>query len=72
MKKSEKIWSKKTVDILNEHQQDGMYHPYTCNRGFPECEVNVEPRDWSKDGVLIATETGWVCPCGKYRQDWYH
>jgi hypothetical protein len=67
-----KIWSKAEVDGLNQHQYTSMVHPYTCDRSHTECEVKQEPRDYSKDGVLEATEYGWVCPCGKYTQDWYH
>jgi len=53
---------------LNNQQQNGSFHPYTCNRGYKECEVNIEPRDYLKDGVLLATKYGWICPCGKYTQ----
>lgn len=56
------------IKKLNDHQHAGRFHPYTCNRGGVACEVKTEPRDYSKDGVLIATKTHWVCPCGKYTQ----
>jgi len=57
---------------LNEFQNAGQFHPFTCDRKAVECETNVTPRDYSKDGVLIATKDGWVCPCGKYTQNWAH
>ena len=57
------------IDKLNELQTMGIVHPYTCDRRATECEVNTVPRDYSKDGILIATEEGWVCPCGMYRQN---
>jgi len=60
------------VKELNEYQSSRRMHPYTCDRKAPECEVNQEPRDRSKDGVLIATKEGWICPCGKYKQNWCH
>ncbi len=60
--------SKEEIDHLNELQRRGHYHPLTCDRRAKVCEVNQTPRDYSKDGVLIATETGWICPCGKYKQ----
>ncbi len=53
---------------LNAFQKSGRFHPYTCDRNHAECEVNITPRDYSKDGILIATSEGWVCPCGKYTQ----
>lgn len=58
-----------TIDELNKIQISGKVHPYTCDRRAKECEVNIEPRDYCKDGVLIATENGWICPCGKYKQE---
>ncbi len=58
-----------TVEQLNKQQNSGLVHPYTCNRLPSECEIHIIPRDYSKDGVLIATEDGWICPCGKYRQE---
>ena len=60
------------IENLKKRQNNGRFHPYTCDRHAEECEVNVEPRDYSKDGVLIPTREGWVCPCGKYKQDWAH
>jgi len=57
-----------TIEELNEQQHCGMIHPYTCDRKAEECEVKLDPRDYSKDGILIAMEDGWVCPCGKYKQ----
>ena len=65
-------FTKEQVEALNKYQKSGPSHPYTCNREPKECEVQGEDRDYTKDGVLIATEAGWVCPCGKYKQDWCH
>jgi len=56
------------IQKLNDFQHLGPFHPYTCDRGAVECEVNNIPRDYSKDGILIATTDGWICPCGKYKQ----
>ena len=58
------------VERLNKEQKRNDRHPYTCDRRSKECEVNQTPRDYKKDGVLIATENRWVCPCGKYKQDY--
>ena len=65
-------FNKEQIDALNKYQNSGRFHPFTCDRGEKECEVNIRPRDYSKDGVLIAVEDGWICPCGKYKQDWCH
>ena len=72
MVNTETPWKQEYVDSLNEYQQKGQFHPYTCDRKANECEVNEKPRDYSKDGILIATKEGWVCPCGKYKQNWAH
>lgn len=72
MKKLNIPWTQEMIDDLNAHQNNGMMHPYTCDRSAECCEVNQRPRDYSKDGILIATKDGWVCPCGKYTQDWAH
>lgn len=65
-------FTQEQVDKLNNYQKSGKFHPYTCSKSFEECEVNQMPKDNSKDGILTATESGWVCPCGKYKQDWAH
>lgn len=65
-------WTQEEVNELNNLQKSGKFHPYTCDREAKECEVNQIPRDFSKDGILIATKDGWICPCGKYRQNWHH
>ena len=65
-------FTKEQINKLNEYQTSGKFHPFTCGRNHIECEVNKTPRDYEKDGVLIATEEGWICPCGKYRQNWAH
>ena len=30
------------------------------------------PYSEENEGILIAQEDGWICPCGEYRQDWAH
>lgn len=53
--------------VLNEYQVAGMMHPFTC------CSHDGCKRDESVNhGVLIASKNGWICPCGKYKQDWAH
>lgn len=56
----------KQVELLNIYQSLGFTHPFTC--GGEHCK-----RDNREDrGVLVATNDGWVCPCGKYNQNWAH
>ena len=63
---SKGMWSDEKVNQLNEGQKDTSRHPYTCDRSSVSCQVRVN----DGDGVLIATNGGWVCPCGNYRQFW--
>jgi hypothetical protein len=53
---------------INEFQKSGKFHPLTCDRKHKNCEVNNMNED-RQDGVLIATEDGLICPCGKYKQN---
>ena len=62
------------VQALNEHQTNASQasvlagHPFTCaNRG----DGNHGDEGGDR-GVLIATESGWVCPHCDYTQDWAH
>jgi len=47
------------VKSLNDFQQSGYFHPFTC--GNENCRAD-----------LIATEFGWVCPACEYTQKWAH
>lgn len=50
------------VLALNHYQEHTWAHPFTC--GGENCKES--------DRNLVATNEGWVCPCGKYKQDWAH
>lgn len=53
-------WTQDQVDMLNTAQATGWLHPFTCpgeNKVCPKRE-------------LTATVDGWVCACGRYRQEW--
>ena len=58
------------IKELNDRQISGKFHPYTCDRKHKDCEIHSRNGDYSKDGVLIATKYGWICPCGKYKQSY--
>lgn len=70
-------WNDEQVEKL-ENWQAGMIaqpidgglailtvHPFTCC-GHEGCDRSTD------DGILRPTNDGWVCPCGKYKQDWCH
>lgn len=44
---------------LNEYQETGCFHPFTC--GTDSCRA-----------TLVATEAGWTCPACEYTQGWAH
>lgn len=51
-------WSEGVVKALNQYQNAGRMHPYTCGN--------------NSSHILTATKVGWVCPYDDYRQDWAH
>jgi hypothetical protein len=55
------------VAALNDYQQAGWMHPFTCpNRG------DGKHRTTTDLGILVATEAGWTCPDCDYTQGWAH
>ena len=53
-------WTDDQVKCLNDFQQAGYVHPFTC--GGEDCRMD-----------LIATNNGWICPSGcGYTQNWAH
>ena len=54
--------TKEEVDALNEYQKSGKFHPYTCGGN------RTDEKHLDGQGILIATEDGWVCPYCEYRQ----
>ena len=76
MEKIKAPFTKEQVEALNNFQKDGRFHPFTC--GSPEdiAECLVAKNDVEilaiglNEGILIASEDGWICPCGQYKQDW--
>lgn len=55
------------IDLLNEFQENGTFHPYTCMSAGDE-DV-CQRRLGENEGLLTATEDGWICPCGQYTQE---
>ena len=69
MEKFQTPFKPEEVDNINKYQHAGKFHPFTC--GGPEIE-ECERRSGKGEGLLVATEKGMVCPCGKYTQNWVH
>lgn len=75
MTEIEKIFAPFTdeqVEALNKSQQNGMFHGFTCcsPEDIKECTRAGEIVDGhyvpgTSEGLLTATNEGWVCPCGK-------
>ena len=59
------MWTEKQVSNLNNFQNSGAFHPFTCGG------KDKEGKDCRS--VLLATKDGWICPdgCG-YTQNWAH
>ena len=51
------------IAALNRQQHSGQVHPYTCGSGR-----RTDADHLDGEGVLVATEDGWVCPYCDYRQ----
>jgi hypothetical protein len=65
-----KAWQEGNKTFKMDLAGDIIYvpaHPFTCC-GHEGCKRS-ERED---DGVLVPTELGWTCPCGKYKQYWCH
>ena len=69
MEKIEAGFTNSEIQNLNLFQKSSIMHPFTCSgHNIAECERS----SGVSEGVLIATADGWVCPCGKYTQNWAH
>ena len=61
-----KVFTPEEVESLNAYQQARMYHPFTCGGD------RTDDKHLDGEGLLVATEEGWVCSYCEYRQDWAH
>ncbi len=57
-------WTSEQVTALNLYQKSGLMHPYTCDGN------RKDKKHLDGEGVLAATESGWICPYCSYTQDW--
>lgn len=56
------VWNSEQIRLYTLYQECGVFHPYTC--GNADCRKT--------DGILTATENGWLCKQCGYQQDWAH
>lgn len=67
------------VANINAFQDRGRMHPFTCMspEEISECLraskiIDDKIINGTSEGILLATTEGFICPCGKYTQDWCH
>ena len=65
--KSEAPWSPEEVTSINDFQESGVMHPFTCGSG-----QRTDASHNHQGGTLVATTNGWICPYCSYTQDWCH
>lgn len=65
-------FTEQQVKNLNAYQAQGKFHPFTCCGGNYEGNDKCERQNRTGEGLLKASVNGWICPCGKYTQDWAH
>lgn len=56
------------VKHLNDFQSCGYLHPFTCG-GDGRTDESIHG---DREGVLVATVRGWICPYCAYTQEWAH
>ena len=54
------------VEWLNAYQKNAHVHPFTCG-GDRKDAAHLDG-----EGVLVATEAGWICLYCAYKQSWAH
>ena len=66
-------WTEEQVKALNEYQNNGWMHPYTCGNNRSDKKHKAYQEKHGGDfGQLVATVDGWVCPVCGYKQDWFN
>jgi hypothetical protein len=66
-------WTEEQCARLNEWQNCGWVHPFTCKGQRSDRPHADYARAHNQDlGQLVATPQGWVCPVCGYRQSWAH
>jgi hypothetical protein len=71
----EDVSEKKMLDAIESVKKDkGTANDFIAKHGKAMFKRANDEGDTyeEKQGILIATNEGWVCPCGKYKQQWAH
>lgn len=58
------VFTPEEVISLNAYQKSGAFHPFTCGGN------RTDEKHLDGEGLLVATEDGWICPYCDYKQDW--
>jgi hypothetical protein len=61
------VFTDDEVAALNEYQHSGLMHPFTCGN-----RKNIQETHADGEGILVATNEGWICPFCNYKQYWAH
>ncbi len=61
---SKPVFTLEEVKSLNAYQRADVGHPFTC------CWNSRDRNHLDEEGVLVATERGWICLYCDYTQDW--
>lgn len=61
------VFTSEEVQSLNDYQKSGVFHPFTCGSGR-----RTDADHLDGEGLLVATENGWVCPYCDFTQNWAH
>ena len=56
---------------LNNFQANSQNHPFTCSGEFCD-KKEMDEAGFTRSSILQATTQRWICPCGKYTQNWAH
>jgi len=60
------VFTADEVESLNAYQTSGAFHPFIC--GGDRTDAN----HLDGEGLLVATEQGWICRYCPYTQSWAH
>ena len=60
------VFTPDEVKSLNEYQQSGVFHPFTCGGN------RTDSNHLDGEGILVATIYGWKCLYCNYTHDWAH
>ena len=58
-------FTEEQVQAINQYQQEGQFHPFTCGSG-----KRTDENHKYGEGILVATTEGLKCPFCDYKQNW--